>query len=1113
MVEPSITSAFNVTIGMDQAMTCTLSLLLCGHWSLRARAQLATWSSCDPMPPSCPLRKQLHVGLGAPNRLQAAQDTLRGRWLITVGDSTARFFYAALLSAVNGTVGRASGFPLHTLPVDDPCSFERNGWVAIPQSPHDRECLRRWRGGCAGYSKSDIVSRSGCVMDVELYGARYTFIWSTYVSNAASVAETTDTLRRLVSTQNVATTQLAPILLHGGGWWDLHNFNHVLPNMSRSERAMSMARGLRTLLGGLQAAVAHSQPPGGGRVAALGIELGLTACTGKEVNKSALARRSIAAVANEAGFLVLERMPAMVTFTPRFWPNNPCHNSHPYGVMSDLHVQALLIGLQLRAQRGGRPISPMHTEALRLAEVPPPPAPWLGLSTGDASADASAQVQVLVMIVGLWRAAERGRASLETNLVQSNPHVSFRFMVCTDGQATCSSKDVALLGRPSSASCSVAPTNLSRQVEHLYRGAIIDLASELELQPFRGGGNLYGTGGVFRRRLQHCLSRVPAALLAASRVVVVLRPDVLFSRPMLLPDPWTSPTFSIILGSLRRACVFSDRDVDFGYVSAPPSSLSIFLSEFNETLPARVPPLPDGFDGFWQGSSVASMRHMKDRCRGNGVAVFANKILELRAAGSPLTAAHATAWGRGVYLSLARPGKWELAARQVYTGSKRSLVRIGSQRAAPTHARGHRLTTPNAPHHQRKVASVQCHIGVGPAESSSLTRLCMATINDGTIHARVIVDFDGCVPFWLPPGYRSLALLTCHDKRMETTVSRREMNVTAPHEQRACVASDFDHGFYRKGRWHSACSPAVGCSPVAGRSIFLTGDSVASQQMAHWVESFWGRSNLTVGTTQGVRAKDGGISKLGAVEDPSYEDLRQLFHVRNGVISSVLTQHPNGGIFAFASAPLPAGNTETWMTHLFASDSNLVTGITSMQQLLRALGGHALGSNALSGQSTQNQVQSGPRFDTTLFSFGYHQTWTAAEMEGRARALFERLVQLSPTYRGWVYLLNTPPNTSRVPDKYKEDRETRTVLGTWLANQAVLNAASASGIAVADLFSPTLVFMEQVHCAVGDAVHLTGCEQATTMRLLLLSRMCLGQTSQIHYTQSLDSLALANFAR
>ena len=345
--------------------------------------------------------------------------------------------------------------------------------------------------------------------------------------------------------------------------------------------------------------------------------------------------------------------------------------------MSDLHVQAVLLGLQ-NAPAAGR-------ERRR-----PPAIPSVDQPSGVGEEAAGVRPRVLVMLVGLWRAYQCGRASQMAHLIQANPSYAFSFVVCTDPNpdARCSQKDLdqrhtgetdshtavgsgavaesratpgegLAMGKPAAGACS-AQLNASA-IRSWYPAARVVLASTADFGKYPDYGNLFGNGGPFRRRLQHCLDRLRPSSLSTYDVLVVLRPDVVLNRPLVLPHP-LQPAFSILLGSARRACVFSDRDIDFGYMAVPPVSLRTWLRDFNTTLPSKVPSLPTGFEGVWpHGEQRASETapHMMRRCRGNGTAVFANKMIELAASGSPLTAAHATEWAKGVFLSIVREGRRE----------------------------------------------------------------------------------------------------------------------------------------------------------------------------------------------------------------------------------------------------------------------------------------------------------------------------------------------------------------------------------------------------------------------------------------------------------------------
>lgn len=71
----------------------------------------------------------------------------RPLWLHIAGDSSMRFLYAAFVKLFNGTCESppcAPGFPLHHLPTSDKCAYTRAGWSTDPRS----SCFIRWRGRC-----------------------------------------------------------------------------------------------------------------------------------------------------------------------------------------------------------------------------------------------------------------------------------------------------------------------------------------------------------------------------------------------------------------------------------------------------------------------------------------------------------------------------------------------------------------------------------------------------------------------------------------------------------------------------------------------------------------------------------------------------------------------------------------------------------------------------------------------------------------------------------------------------------------------------------------------------------------------------------------------------
>ena len=101
-------------------------------------------------------------------------------WLHVAGDSTMRFFYAGLLSQLNGTTARAAGYPLHWMPNNDSCSFVRAGW---PSTSTNR-CYQRWRGRCHQGAKA------ACFLDARGISAdgvawRLSFEWWHYTAKYA----------------------------------------------------------------------------------------------------------------------------------------------------------------------------------------------------------------------------------------------------------------------------------------------------------------------------------------------------------------------------------------------------------------------------------------------------------------------------------------------------------------------------------------------------------------------------------------------------------------------------------------------------------------------------------------------------------------------------------------------------------------------------------------------------------------------------------------------------------------------------------------------------------------------------------------------------------------
>ena len=276
---------------MHASLECATALLACGSWHGNGKAERMRWQPCGANS-SCFGPVHIPVGGRSWQRtsnestrhdessrhaelhidLERARELLAGRWIITVGDSTARFFFAALLSAVNGTE-REDGLPLHTLPPADKCSFQTTGWVIAAKTARQAQCKHRWRGNCTGFSASAKASASGCALEVNIHGARHTYVWSTYFTDKDSIQSTLDAVAS-ASTRPVPNRK-APIIFHAGAWWDLKNLNRVLPSMDQLDARI--ANGTAQLLNQLVKSVARAAqlPP-------VVVPLEVSACTEEE---------------------------------------------------------------------------------------------------------------------------------------------------------------------------------------------------------------------------------------------------------------------------------------------------------------------------------------------------------------------------------------------------------------------------------------------------------------------------------------------------------------------------------------------------------------------------------------------------------------------------------------------------------------------------------------------------------------------------------------------------------------------------------------------------------------------------------------------------------------
>ena len=129
------------------------------------------------------------AGEGAPQcpllDTAAAREALRGRWVLVVGDSRARFIYSALLTLLNHSHSPPLGWPTHRV-LSGACMAH-----VLPNSSRSQHvpaagtfgyyatgCQLRWKGPCWDDARGRNL-RKVCTLDYRLddEGTRVTFQW------------------------------------------------------------------------------------------------------------------------------------------------------------------------------------------------------------------------------------------------------------------------------------------------------------------------------------------------------------------------------------------------------------------------------------------------------------------------------------------------------------------------------------------------------------------------------------------------------------------------------------------------------------------------------------------------------------------------------------------------------------------------------------------------------------------------------------------------------------------------------------------------------------------------------------------------------------------------
>ena len=318
-------------------------------------------------------------------------------WVHLIGDSSVRYMYAAWLTLFNGTE-RAPGYPRHTLPDADRCSFARAGRAEFGP------CIQRWRGIFATEDDSRLSRQradgDGWTVSYESWHANT----SAPLGGSPISPEPFVGLEARFGFPGRAAGRHGPpqLVIFGTGVWEAYGGLHVVrrPRRAASASASASASAAPMAAGGrrarrfeyqrdeaAQSAYYHAQLAYcyGNATAALGRELpprlivlGNGACLRQQqlawphVSGGDWPPEQMEQLVSEGNARVeawvraaQRRAPKRAVLRPLFLgraasmesvpklTSSPCFHHHPYGLLSDTHVQMVLNALCV--ERAGSP--------------------------------------------------------------------------------------------------------------------------------------------------------------------------------------------------------------------------------------------------------------------------------------------------------------------------------------------------------------------------------------------------------------------------------------------------------------------------------------------------------------------------------------------------------------------------------------------------------------------------------------------------------------------------------------------------------------------------------------------------------------------------------------
>jgi hypothetical protein len=268
----------------------------------------------------------------------AAQERLRNKWVLVVGDSVARFLYAGLLTLANGS-DPGLGWPTHRV-LSGTCMARvvANGSQQSFGLYHPG-CALRWRSICSDGADAHSPIAS-CTLDywVARTHTRLTFLWVTFMKRPHL-----NLLQRRLAALQASANRAPDVLIASVGHWDM--LYPTSATCSKSDCCTAVAAGLRAinaasnasikLLNGYFACPACPSPAQ--PLSPAGFE-----CANWAGVDSRNARTHVCAqdVASANGFAYLD-VQQLTDKMPLGIVSSPCGHGHHFGVLVDAQAQVI----------------------------------------------------------------------------------------------------------------------------------------------------------------------------------------------------------------------------------------------------------------------------------------------------------------------------------------------------------------------------------------------------------------------------------------------------------------------------------------------------------------------------------------------------------------------------------------------------------------------------------------------------------------------------------------------------------------------------------------------------------------------------------------------------